>query len=216
MTVTADKPFIFTIYKPGDPYKMVVDLPDVRLGAFTTRITSQKAGITEVVPSQTESSSPMARLEVLLQNPSSVEQDYKNNILTMKIKGDAAEKQDPVKETRTGEPLPGGKRELLVQREGNPYPMTGAAESKTGAKATEISDISFETYGNTVKVLIKGNGCNGPQCIPPGRTHRDRYIRGGHEHVCSLFCCFACEGAPCGDTRRYGEAGLRPERKDEF
>jgi hypothetical protein len=82
MTITADKPFIFTIYKPGDPYKVVVDLPDVRLGAFTTRITSQKAGITEVVPSQTESSSPMARLEVLLQTPSSVEQDYRNNILT--------------------------------------------------------------------------------------------------------------------------------------
>ena len=165
MTITADKPFIFTIYKPGDPYKVVVDLPDVRLGAFTTRITSQKAGITEVVPSQTESSSPMARLEVLLQNPSSVEQDYRNNILTMKIKGDAAE-QDPVKETRTGEPLPGGKKELLVQREWNPHPSPVAAESKTAAKATEISDISFETYGNTVKVLIKGNGAMVPNVFP--------------------------------------------------
>ena len=165
MTITADRPFIFTIYKPGDPYKVVIDLPDVRLGAFTTRITSQKAGITEVVPSQTESSSPMARLEVLLQNPSSVEQDYRNNILTMKIKGDAAE-QAPVKETRTGEPLPRGKKELLVQREGNPYPMSGAAESKTAAKATEISDISFETYGNTVKVLIKGNGSMVPNVFP--------------------------------------------------
>ena len=79
MTVTADKPFIFTIYKPGDPYKVVVDLPDVMIGAFTSRITSQKAGITEVVPSQIESSSPMARLDVLLQNPSSIEQDYRGD-----------------------------------------------------------------------------------------------------------------------------------------
>lgn len=163
MTITADKPFIFTIYKPGDPYKVVVDLPDVRIGAFTTRITSQKAGITEVVPSQTGSSSPMARLEVLLQAPSSVEQDYRNNVLTMKIKG---EKQDTVQETKTGEPSPRGKRELLAQREGNPYSMTGAAESKTGAKATEISDISFETYGTTVKVLIKGNGSMVPNVFP--------------------------------------------------
>ena len=166
MTITADRPFIFTIYKPGDPYKVVVDLPDVRLGAFTTRITSQTAGITEVVPSQTKSSSPMARLEVLLQNPSSVEQDYRNNILTMKIKGDAAEKPDPVTETRTGEPLPSGKKELSAQKEWNPHPASVAADSKTGAKATEISDISFETYGNTVKVLIKGNGAMVPNVFP--------------------------------------------------
>jgi type IV pilus assembly protein PilQ len=162
MTITADKPFIFTIYKPGDPYKIVVDLPDVRLGAFTARITSHKSGITEVVPSQTESSAPMARLEVLLQNPSSVEQDYKNNILTIKIKGDAAEKQEP----RASEPLSSGKRELLAQKEGNPYQAPGAAESKTAAKATEISDIAFETYGNTVKVLIKGNGAMVPNVFP--------------------------------------------------
>ena len=50
--ITADNPFIYTIYKPGDPYRMVIELPDVSLGAFTKKIVYGKAGITELIPSQ--------------------------------------------------------------------------------------------------------------------------------------------------------------------
>ncbi len=90
VTITADKPFIYTIYKPGDPYKAVVDLPDVRIGTFGTRMRSDKAGITEIMPSQIESPSLKARLEILLQSPAVVEQEYKNNVLTIRLKEDAA------------------------------------------------------------------------------------------------------------------------------
>jgi len=89
VTITADKPFIYTIYKPGDPYKIVLDMPDVSLGAFKTKIVSQKAGITEIIPSQIESPSLLSRLEILLQTPGSVDQDYNNNVLTLKIREDA-------------------------------------------------------------------------------------------------------------------------------
>jgi hypothetical protein len=86
VTITASKPFIYTIYKPGDPYKMVVDIPDVEVGAFNKKIVPKRTGVTEIVPSQIESPSRMARLEMLLQTPSLVEQEYKNNVLNIKIK----------------------------------------------------------------------------------------------------------------------------------
>ena len=34
VTITASKPFIYTIYRPGDPYKIVIDPPDLTVGAF--------------------------------------------------------------------------------------------------------------------------------------------------------------------------------------
>jgi AMIN domain len=90
LTIKANKPFIYTIYKPGDPYKMVVDLPDVALGEFTKKIISHKNGITEITPSQMNSPSLMSRLELLLQTPSIIEQTYKSNILTITMKEDTS------------------------------------------------------------------------------------------------------------------------------
>ena len=88
--ITANNPFIYTIYKPGDPYRMIIELPDVSLGAFTKKIVYGKAGITELIPSQKEPPALMSKLEIFLQNPSSYEQEYKNNVLTVKIKEDPA------------------------------------------------------------------------------------------------------------------------------
>jgi hypothetical protein len=50
VTITANKPFIYTIYRPGDPYKIVIDLPDVTIGAFNKKMVSQKAGVAEIRP----------------------------------------------------------------------------------------------------------------------------------------------------------------------
>ncbi|MEW6163323.1 MAG: type IV pilus secretin PilQ [Nitrospirota bacterium] len=89
VTVMVNKPFVYTIYRSDDPYKMVVELPDVSIGTFKSKIVSDKAGITEIVPSQVESPSFMARLEMLLQTPSMVEPEYKNNELKIRIKEEA-------------------------------------------------------------------------------------------------------------------------------
>jgi len=162
VTITVNKPFIYTIYKPGDPYKMVVDLPDVAIGAFNKKIVSKGTGITEIVPSQIESPSRMARLEMLLQTPSLVEQEYKSNVLKIKIKEDPAEKKDPPREIRTTNPL----REDKELSTGKANPNPGPPVRTQLAKATEISDISFDTSADTVKVIIKGNGSMIPNVFP--------------------------------------------------
>ncbi|MEW6585616.1 MAG: type IV pilus secretin PilQ [Nitrospirota bacterium] len=151
ITITTNKPFIYTIYKPGDPYKTILDMPDVTIGTFNKKIVSQKAGITEIVPSQIEVPSLMARLEILLQTPGSVEQDYNNNVLTIRVKGDTAKQQV--------QPSP-----LLVQKRDNPDPSPVVRGPLP--KATEITDISFEPSADYVKVVIKGNGSMIPNVFP--------------------------------------------------
>ncbi|MFZ5907647.1 MAG: type IV pilus secretin PilQ [Nitrospirota bacterium] len=150
VTVTANKPFIYTIYKPGDPYKIVVDMPDVSLGTFNEKIISRKPGISEITPSQIESPTLIARLEMLLQSPASVDQDYNNNVLTIRVREEAAKKAAHVPEVqvrRIEETTPPVMREPLP-------------------KATEINEISFEPTADTVNVLIKGNGSMIPNVFP--------------------------------------------------
>ncbi|OGW39398.1 MAG: hypothetical protein A2Y97_12895 [Nitrospirae bacterium RBG_13_39_12] len=149
VTITANKPFTYTLYRPGDPYKIIIDLPDVELGSFINKIVSNKGGITEIDPSQVESPSYLARLEVLIQTPSIVEQEYKDNVLTVKIK------EEPPKEVP-----------MVKEKIYEPVPV--AVEEKPLPKATEISSISFEKYADTVNILIKGNGSMIPNVLPLG------------------------------------------------
>src|SRR4030042_2802494 len=158
VTIKADKPFIYTIYRPGDPYKIVIDLPDVTIGALNSKIVSNKAGITEIVPSQIESPSVMARLEILFQTPSiasKVEQEYKNNVLIVRIK------EEPPKEVTAVSIV----SEDVSKAKEN-IPETPASDQKPLPKATEISSILFEKSADTVKVLIKGNGSMVPNVLP--------------------------------------------------
>ncbi len=168
--ITADNPFIYTIYKPGDPYRMVIELPDVSLGAFTKKIVYGKAGITELIPSQNEPPALMSKLEVFLQNPSSYEQEYKNNVLTVKVK----EYPDPAKsETAQNVKVTDllREKEAAMKREarlGPPAATPGPplVPQTPLQNATEISGISFEQAGSYVKVLIKGNGSMIPNIFP--------------------------------------------------
>jgi type IV pilus assembly protein PilQ len=142
VAITVNKPFIYTIYKPGDPYKIIIDLPNVAIGTFNQKIVSQKVGITEIVPSQLNSPF-MARLEMLLHTPSMVEQEYKNNVLMVRIKEDRP-------------------KEVSEEKEDKP-------EQKPLSKATEITSISFEKSADIVKVLITGNGSMIPNVFPLDR-----------------------------------------------
>jgi len=168
--ITADNPFIYTIYKPGDPYRMVIELPDVSLGAYTKKIVYGKAGIAELIPSQTEPPALMSKLEMLLQNPSSYEQEYKNNVLTVKVKEDPAPaKSEPAQNVKVTDLLrekePAMKREARL---GPPAATPGPSlvPQTPLQNATEISGISFEQADGYVKVLIKGNGSMVPNIFP--------------------------------------------------
>jgi polysaccharide export outer membrane protein len=84
LKVTVNKPFS-SVFRSIEPHKVVVELPDVSIGAFNNRIVSNKAGITEIIPSQIESPSLMARLDISFQTPTKVTPEHKDNILIIRI-----------------------------------------------------------------------------------------------------------------------------------
>jgi type IV pilus secretin PilQ/predicted competence protein len=163
VTITANKPFIYTIYRPIDPFKMTLELPDVSIGPFNNRLVSDKAGITELVPYQIKSPSLMAKLEILLQTPSLVEPEYKDNALKIKIKEEALAKEESgVRGQESG--VLEEKEEASKTKEDIPEPAP--VEQEPLPKATEISSIAFEGSAGLVKVLIKGNGSMTPNVFP--------------------------------------------------
>ena len=85
LKITVNKPFR-SVFRSIDPHKVVVELPDVSIGAFNNRIVSDKAGITEIIPSQIESPSLMARLDISVQTPTIVTPEYKDNTMIIRVK----------------------------------------------------------------------------------------------------------------------------------
>lgn len=168
--ITANNPFIYTIYKPGDPYRMIIELPDVSLGSFTKKIVYGKAGITELIPTQNEPPALMSKLEIFLQNPSSYEQEYKNNVLTVKIKeSPAAAKPETAQDVKVTDLL--REKEPAMKREARFEPVAATpgpplVPQTPLQNATEISGISFDQSDSYVKVLIKGNGSMIPNIFP--------------------------------------------------
>lgn len=165
VTLTVSKPFVYTIYRSGDPYKMVVDLPDTSIGAFNSRIVSDKSGITEIIPSQVESPFFLARLELLLQTPSMVEPEYKDKSLMIRVKKEETLKEvKEVKEEKEVEEAAKVKEVKEVQKE--EVAETEKEETIELPKATEIKDITIERSAQAVQVLIKGNGSMTPSVFP--------------------------------------------------
>jgi type IV pilus assembly protein PilQ len=153
VTIKVSRPFSYTMYRPDDPYKLVVELLDVNTGAFNMKIISDKAGITEIVPYQVKSPSLLTRLEILLQMPSEAEPEYQDNELKIRLKGVAKEvlKEDvPQQEVRK------------VAEIKEPEPATPEPAETPLPKATEITSISFERVADKLNVLIKGNGSMEP------------------------------------------------------
>src|SRR4030067_622392 len=154
VTIRVSKPFSYTMYRPDDPYKVVVELLDVNTGAFNMKIISDKAGITEIVPYQVKSPSLLTRLEILLQMPSEAEPEYQDNELKIRLKGGVPKevlKEDvPQQEVRK------------VAEIKEPEPATPEPEEIPLPKATDITSISFERVADKLNVLIKGNGSMDP------------------------------------------------------
>lgn len=148
VNIAADKAFTFTIYKAADPYKVIVELPNVSLGIPQNTIKSDKAGITEITASQVKE--PLtAKIEILLASPVGVESLYKDAVLTVKVKEEPAAKTEekPVQEQK-----------VEVPRELPPVEVP-----KELSPATEITQLNIEKEENLVKLLIKGNGSLNPQ-----------------------------------------------------
>ncbi len=154
VTVKVDKPFSYALYKSDDPYKIIVELLDVNSGVFNKKIVSDKAGITEVVPSQIDSPF-MTRLEILLQTPTTAEPEYKDKELKIRVREESPKGEVITEAARTAE-------EMAGMRE----PEPAEPEREALQKATEITSISYEKTPDVTKVLVKGNGSMNPSVVP--------------------------------------------------
>lgn len=145
LEIRANRPFTYTIYKPSDPYRVVVEIPDADISAFKEVIRVDNAGITEVTPSQIAAPARMAKVDILLQSPSGVDSRYQNSSLVLSVK---REDTEPA----------GAKRLAEVKGAGNPDPAAG----KGVQTATEITAIDFDRSEGFLRVIIKGNGSMSP------------------------------------------------------
>ncbi|MEW6003529.1 MAG: type IV pilus secretin PilQ, partial [Nitrospirota bacterium] len=155
--IAVNKPFVYTIYRSDDPYKTIVELLDVSIGTFNKRIVSDKAGISEIIPSQIESPTFIAKLEMLLQTPSMIEPEYRDNTLVIRVR-----KEEPLKEAEISKEI-GREREVTAVKEEVSEPVK---EQVPLSKASEITDIFFEKTDDIVKVEIKGDGSMTPDVFP--------------------------------------------------
>ncbi len=160
LEIKGDKPFIYTIYKPSDPYRVVVEIPDADIGAFRDSMKARSSWITEVTPQQVDVPKMIAKIEILLQSPFDVESRYQNNSLIVKVKNEGKEPQSALTLREINAKVTELKKEidpLPDPREKTPPVTEGPA-----IKATEIIDIGFDRRNGVVKVIVKGNGSMSP------------------------------------------------------
>ena len=183
LNINADKPFKYTIYKPSDPYKAIVELPDMRLGIAAGKIKSEKAGITEIMPSQTDEPL-LTKLEILLSSPAGIVPAYKGTLLTLnminleeELKAKTTEKatetpkaeetkiavekiEDAFKETKTVEIAKSEEKPKTAEKEEPALPK--ATAPKELPPATSIVKVTVEKEQDVLKLIIKGNGSLNP------------------------------------------------------
>jgi type IV pilus assembly protein PilQ len=84
-------PFSYTIYKPADPYRLIVELQNVGLGRFTDNIFVDRAGVMEIIPTEAEGASKGVKLEVILTVPADIKPVQQGNTLTLSFNNPEAE-----------------------------------------------------------------------------------------------------------------------------
>ena len=163
LVIRSNQHFTYAIYKSGDPYRATIEIPDMSTGQFNDKISSERAGISEIIPQQIESPKLITKLDIVLQNPSSLTPLYKDNTLTVTIA-----KNEPVVFTSGHESEQALKPvvQLAVEETAieKVQPQREIAPAK--AKATEIKNIEIKKTTDAVKVLITGNGTMIPNVFP--------------------------------------------------
>ncbi len=86
ISFVGSKNFIYTVYTGNDPYKVAIDIPEMRLGKFKDKIVWNKAGISEILLQQINTPKPSVRIDITLQSPSALVPLYKDNTLTLLTK----------------------------------------------------------------------------------------------------------------------------------
>jgi|Deesub1362A_J573_1020465.scaffolds.fasta_scaffold00183_18 type IV pilus assembly protein PilQ len=151
----------YTIYKPMDPYIVVVDLPGIGVGSAEGKIVSDKAGISEVRVMKVDTPVSGTKIEILLDSPSNIEPQFTDGSLILAVKKGIEEDVLPVvEEAEEVEELEAVEQEVEV------------AEEAEAEEATKISDVRFDYSDGTVKLIIEGDGLFSPNVF----TLKDRIV----------------------------------------
>jgi type IV pilus assembly protein PilQ len=179
LVIKSNKNFTYTIYNANDPYKTTIEIPDMSIGKYTNKIASEaelaslKLVVTEIKLQQIDSPKNIARIDIMLQVPTSISPSYENNALVLSIKQDQPATEQPAvlsefKETESKE-IQSQPREtpFLAVDEKTARVIKAAEENiQPMPKATEISDLEIKKDADVVKVLITGNGTIVPNVFP--------------------------------------------------
>ncbi|MFO0751766.1 MAG: type IV pilus secretin PilQ [Thermodesulfovibrionales bacterium] len=155
VAVTVDGPVVYTVHRPGDPFRVLVDLEGVSLGRFREKIFSDRAGITEVAPTQIQSPAVLSRLNILLQSPSTVVPELKGNRLVLRVqqeekKGAAA--TDGSRGTTAELPALQAAPADTAEEEGD------ADEDEDDDGAGRITAVLLNKTARGAEIIIRGDG----------------------------------------------------------
>ncbi len=95
--IDSNAPLSYTIYKPSDPFRVVVELRDVGLGRFKDKMVIDKSGVMEIIPMEVEGAAKTVRLEITLSAPVELKPLLRDNTLVLsfpKSEPPALEMQD--------------------------------------------------------------------------------------------------------------------------
>lgn len=151
VAVTVDGPVSYKVHRPGDPFRVLVDLEGVSLGKFREKIFSDRTGITEVAPTQIQSPALLSRLNILLQSPSAIVPEVTGNRLVLRVQ-----------EGKGGAVVPDAPRgapgEESAVRDA-PAAMTQEdPEEEDDDSAEQITAVLLNKTARGIEIIIRGDG----------------------------------------------------------
>jgi len=150
ISISADRPFKYSINKLADPFKIEIELKSVELGRFTERMISADSIANEIVFSTKMVPDQASILEVTLSSPQKFENSIVENNLIIKFNSDEDSSEGEKSKDEIGSLLTaqGTKEDGHVEE----------TVMEPQKPATTITDIKFKRELEYVKLIIKGNG----------------------------------------------------------
>ena len=160
VSIVSDSPFEYTVYKPEDPFKVIVDLSGVVPGENIKPLEFTSGIISEIKPTHIATPQEGTRLEILLSSPSDVTTEYSEGKLMLKVNEISQESEEvPATEvTMSAEATDAGKLEETVQE--------SEVKPDISVPAQYIESIDMLRKNGKIVILIKGDGSLKPEIFP--------------------------------------------------
>ena len=156
--IETNAPFLsYTVYKPEDPYSVVVELQGVELHNLREKIVIDKAGVMEIVPSMIEGDLKTVRLDIKLTVPAEVKPVQKEGGLVLTFFNPEAEEVMAALRVVAETTSP------LTEVREIPEPL---AEEEKGIGI--IKDITFTKSEDKAYIVIRGDTAMSPKVFEIG------------------------------------------------